>query len=50
MIPVLVADDHRVVRAGLAACSVADDITVVGEAGDGAEAVEAGPSRARTWS
>jgi DNA-binding NarL/FixJ family response regulator len=42
MIRVLVADDHPIVRAGivgLLADADADDITVVGEAADGAEAV-----------
>ena len=40
-IKVLIADDHRVVREGLAAIlKTKDDIHVVGEAQDGAEAVE----------
>lgn len=40
MIRVLVVDDHRLVRAGLAALlQAADDIDVVAEAADGAEAV-----------
>ncbi|HET9495048.1 MAG TPA: response regulator transcription factor [Chloroflexia bacterium] len=39
-IRVLVADDHSVVRSGLAAfLSVRDDMELVGEAGDGEEAV-----------
>lgn len=41
MIRVLVADDHPVVRQGLRTfLDLQDDITVVGEAGDGARAVE----------
>ena len=41
MITVLLADDHAAVRAGLALiCDGADDITVVGQASDGEEAVE----------
>ena len=40
-IKVLIADDHRVVREGLAAIlKTKDDIQVVGEAQDGIEAVE----------
>ena len=40
-IKVLIADDHRVVREGLAAIlKTKDDIAVVGEAQDGQEAVE----------
>lgn len=40
MIRVLVVDDHPVVRSGLIGMlAVTDDITVVGEAGDGAEAL-----------
>ncbi|GII53681.1 DNA-binding response regulator [Planotetraspora thailandica] len=40
MIRVLIADDHPVVRQGLRTfLDVQDDLTVVGEAGDGAEAV-----------
>ena len=40
-IKVLIADDHRVVREGLAAIlKTKDDINVVGEAQDGVEAVE----------
>ncbi|GAA0954284.1 response regulator transcription factor [Nonomuraea longicatena] len=40
MINVLIADDHPVVRQGLRTfLDLQDDITVVGEAGDGAEAV-----------
>ena len=41
MIRVLVADDHPIVRSGIVALlAAADDIEVVGEASDGAEAVE----------
>ncbi|ETK34447.1 response regulator transcription factor [Microbispora corallina] len=41
MIRVLLADDHPVVRRGLRTfLEIQDDIAVVGEAGDGAEAVE----------
>lgn len=40
MIRVLLADDHHVVREGLATIvDLEDDMTVVGQAGDGAEAV-----------
>jgi len=40
MIGVLIVDDHRLVRAGLRTLlATADDIEVVGEAGDGAEAI-----------
>ncbi|WP_427895483.1 response regulator transcription factor [Kribbella sp. GL6] len=40
MIRVLVVDDHPVVRSGLSGMlSVTEDITVVGEAGDGSEAL-----------
>ena len=40
-IKVLIADDHRVVREGLASIlKTKDDINVLGEAQDGAEAVE----------
>jgi len=40
-IRVLLVDDHRVVRRGVMAyLDLVDDITVVGEAGDGGEAVE----------
>src|SRR5437016_7345687 len=40
-IKVLIADDHRVVREGLAAIlKTKDDIHIVGEAQDGMEAVE----------
>src|SRR5574342_688580 len=40
-IKVLIADDHRVVREGIAAIlKTKDDINVVGEAQDGMEAVE----------
>jgi DNA-binding NarL/FixJ family response regulator len=41
LIRVLIADDHPVVRQGLRTfLDLQDDITVVGEAGDGAQAVE----------
>ncbi len=41
MITVLIADDHRLVRSGLATLLTAvDDIEVVGEAADGQQAVE----------
>ncbi|MEV0163031.1 response regulator transcription factor [Nonomuraea fuscirosea] len=41
MIRVLIADDHPVVRQGLRTfLDLQDDITVVGEAGDGVQAVE----------
>ncbi len=40
-IRVLIADDHSLVRRGFAAIiNMEDDVTVVGEAGDGQEAVE----------
>ena len=40
VVRVLVADDHPVVRWGICYClSLRDDLAVVGEAGDGAEAV-----------
>ena len=40
MIRVLVVDDHPVVRSGLSGMlSVTEDISVVGEAGDGSEAL-----------
>ena len=42
MIRVLIADDHAVVREGLRAfLALQDDVEVVGEAGDGEEAVQA---------
>jgi DNA-binding NarL/FixJ family response regulator len=41
VITVVVADDHKLVRSGLVSLlSSTDDITVIGEAGDGAQAVE----------
>jgi DNA-binding NarL/FixJ family response regulator len=41
VITVVVADDHKLVRSGLVGLlSSTDDLTVIGEAGDGAEAVE----------
>ena len=41
MIRILVVDDHRLVRAGIVQLlEEADDIEVVGEAGDGLEAIE----------
>jgi DNA-binding NarL/FixJ family response regulator len=46
LIRVLVVDDHPVVRSGLIGMlAVTDDITVVGEAGDGSEAVALVESR-----
>ena len=40
-ITVLIADDHPVVREGLAQMiALYDDLKIVGQAGDGAEAVE----------
>ena len=40
LIRVLIADDHSLVRAGFqSVLSIEDDITVVGEARNGAEAV-----------
>jgi DNA-binding NarL/FixJ family response regulator len=42
VIRVLLADDHQMVRTGLAVLlDATDDMTVVGQVGDGAEAVEA---------
>jgi len=42
-IRVLIADDHRIVRQGLRyVCELAGDLTVVGEAEDGREAVKLG--------
>ena len=51
-IRLLIVDDHPIVRDGLRGIFSGDpDFEVVGEAGDGAEAVDAGPRRcARTWS
>lgn len=49
--PRLVVDDHPVFRAGL--CGIieaAPDLTVVGEAETGPEAVERAPPPAPTWS
>jgi DNA-binding NarL/FixJ family response regulator len=47
MIKVLVADDHAVVRAGIAhVLANASDIELVGEAADGAEALELARTRA----
>ena len=40
-IRVLIADDHRIVRQGLRhVCELAGDLSVVGEAEDGQEAVQ----------
>ena len=42
MIRILIADDHEIVRGGLKQLfSLTDDIIVAGEAGNGAEALEA---------
>ena len=42
MITVLVVDDHQLVRAGLVGLlDAADDLEVVGEAADGAQAIDA---------
>ena len=51
VIRVLLADDQALIRAGFRVLlDAADDIEVVGEAGDGAQAVDAGPpSSAPTW-
>jgi len=44
-IRVLIADDHAVVRRGLAAIlNLEEDVRVVGEAGDGEQAVDCGAS------
>ena len=51
-IRVLIADDQALVRAGFRMILDAEpDLEVVGEAADGAEAVEAGrPASGPTWS
>ncbi len=50
-IRVLIVDDHAVVREGLRAfLGVQDGIEIVGEAADGAQAVEEALQPARTWS
>ena len=49
MIRVLIADDHAVVRQGLRTfLDLQDDIEVVGEAGDGEEALAARSSTSPT--
>jgi DNA-binding NarL/FixJ family response regulator len=40
VITIMLADDHQVVRAGLRAILAADDLSIVGEAKDGEEAVD----------
>ena len=50
MIRLVIADDHPVVRGGLAQLvSGFDDVELVGQAADGAEAVALCAERARTW-
>ena len=47
-VTVLIADDHPVVRQGLRVLlEVQDDIEVIGEASDGAEAASMAPKTAR---
>ena len=50
MIRVLLADDQALIRAGLRLLvDTRPDIEVVGEAADGAEAVELARTRGPTW-
>ena len=49
-IRVVLVDDHAVIRAGLAQLiATAEDIEVVGQAADGAEAVEQARALTPTW-
>ncbi len=51
MIKVLVVDDQKLVRAGFRVILNAEsDITVLGEASDGVEALEKTATYSRTWS
>ena len=50
MTTILLADDHQLVRAGLASLlDSADDLQVVGQAADGQQAVELAADLAPTW-
>ncbi len=49
-IRILLADDHTVVRSGLSAVlAMQDDFKIVGEAGDGEEALRLCESLSPTW-